>query len=554
MRHEGKVTIQVVGPLRLVGSDGCDRTPKGRKACALLGLLALAPENKRARKWLQDKLWSDRGEDQGSQSLRQTLSEIRRALGPDRACLHSDGPILGLDSKRIVVSVEAGASGDESVLLEGLDIIRDPEFENWLRDRRAYFETERDRAQRQPEPGAAGPNAPGGKGHDPPRLQLVLEPPREVASQHDLLIANALTDIIAKTMMEIGSVDVIDHRSGLPQMQEQQIPPLGAALAVQAGVIHDADGATWRVMLAESASKRLIWSAMAQQRNVTALNLDDADILRQLNQIVDIAIESLVATTAARGERAVATLLCRQGMQHLARLGQENFLIADRLFEHAFELEPRGIYLAWRAYLRIYLLIECKFTERKRLIEEAMGFISRALEKEPLNSYVASFAAHVHAFMRRSYVAAYELAERSVQLNRANPLGWVCLGVAECYLGKSQAGQRHALIAREIAGTTPFRFQVDALSCIASAIAGDLEKAIWCGQSSHALSPQFAVPLRYLSALYLANGQHDLSRLAVEKLQAFEPEFSYDALRDEAYPVAGLHRSTLIKMLPAREI
>jgi hypothetical protein len=38
----------------------------------------------------------------------------------------------------------------------------------------------------------------------------------------------------------------------------------------------------------------------------------------------------------------------------------------------------------------------------------------RALETESHNSYVAGLSAHVQTMMRRSYVVAYELAERSI--------------------------------------------------------------------------------------------------------------------------------------------
>ena len=109
-------------------------------------------------------------------------------------------------------------------------------------------------------------------------------------------------------------------------------------------------------------------------------------------------------------------------------------------------------------------------------------------------------------------------------------------------------------MAREVAGATPFRFHVDALSCIAGSMAGDFERAIWCAEASHALSPRFAPPLRYLSALYLFCNKHDLSQRAVHKLQALEPDFSYEMLRDRSYPTAGLRRSKLLALVPSREI
>jgi tetratricopeptide (TPR) repeat protein len=564
MRQDAKVTLFIVGPLRLLGRDGSDRTPRSRKACALMALMALAPDNRRARKWLQDKLWSDRGEEQGAQSLRQTLSEIRRALGPDRDCLRADGALIALDRNQILISTapnavtaDNGFGEDEFVLLEGLDAIRDPEFENWLRDQRAHFESvaKINRLQQDTDDTALPPEATGAnEAERSPRFQLILEEPREVESPRDIVIANALTDVIAKTISEIGTIDVLDRRAGFSGAHGQVTNQLATAISVQSGIVHDGEGATWRVLLAETASKQMIWSVTAQQRNTASLKLDDATVLRELNRIVDIAINRFVTSAHSQEGQTAATMLCHQAVQHLAKLKYNDFMIADKLFERAYELEPRGLYLGWRGYLRIFILIESRLHEHQQLVEEATDFINRALEKEPLNSYVASFAAHVHAFMRRSYVAAYEFAQRSVQLNRANALGWACLGIAECHLGKTQAGFKHALMAREIAGTIPVRFQIDGLSCVASAMAGDLDQAIFCAEASHALSPRFALALRYMSALYLIQNDQNRSLGAVRQLQQLEPDFSYEKLRETSYPVAGLHRARLLQVLPSREV
>ena len=555
-----KLTLHIVGPLRLIDRDGCDRTPKGRKAGGLLALLAVAPENRRSRQWLQDKLWSDRAQQQGSDSLRQTLAEIRRALGPDRNCILSDRVTIALD--RACVQIEKmprrPADGsetflDECILFEGLDI-RDAEFEDWLRDQRLHFETELERSSREGTVNGSATIELVDHPPSPERFQLILEQPREVQSLQDVIFANTLTDIIAKTIAEITTIDILDRRNGaIEQRQDPRKSLNHLTLAVQTDVASGDMGATWRVQLSEAINNRIIWATTARQRTA-AFDIDAPNLLGQLNQVVGAAINGFMSACSGQKESEIASFLCHQGIRHLFKLGKQNFVIADQLFQRAFEMEPRGIYLAWRAYLRTYLLAERQFTCRQTLIEEALALMYKSLELEPLNSYVASFSAHVHTIMRRSYVAAYEQALHSIQINRANPLAWACLGIAECHLGKTKAGFEHALIAREIAGATPFRFQIEGLGCIASCIVGDVDQAIWCGEASHALAPTFAPPLRYLSALYLVRGQQTSSLEAVGKLQAIEPDFSYDILRDKSYPAAGLHRSKFLNSLPIREV
>jgi TolB-like protein/tetratricopeptide (TPR) repeat protein len=129
--------------LCLLGDNGADVTPRGAKTQGLLALIGSAPGLRRTRAFLQDKLWSDRGPEQGAASLRQSLAEIRRALGDGRDCLVTEAGMVGLDPDRVRVVVEPGPgdwgpTGEASEFVEGLDVA-DPEFENWIRDQRLAF-------------------------------------------------------------------------------------------------------------------------------------------------------------------------------------------------------------------------------------------------------------------------------------------------------------------------------------------------------------------------------------------------------------------------------
>ncbi|GAF93352.1 unnamed protein product, partial [marine sediment metagenome] len=162
--------------------------------------------------------------------------------------------------------------------------------------------------------------------------------------------------------------------------------------------------------------------------------------------------------------------------------------------------------------------------------------MERALELDPFNSYVTAFAAQVHYLVNRSYVGAFEFAERSIELNQANPLGWSLLGIAKCYLGDLQSGAQNTRFAVKIAGSTPFRFRLAGQSCIANTISRQFEQAVRDGEASHVLAPTYAPTLRYLAMLYLQRGSEEKSLQIVEELQSLEPDFSYDRLKDPSYP------------------
>src|SRR5262249_4928722 len=213
-----------------------------------------------------------------------------------------------------------------------------------------------------------------------------------------------------------------------------------------------------RLALSQSQGNQLVWSSALQVSNGEAIDLDDPGVLHCVNLVANIVIDQFVKARAESTDSTLSSALCYAGILHLFRLGRINFETADQFFARAFELYPRGIHLAWRAYLRTFLLAELKYSSRQTIDDEAIDFMRRAIEMEPHNSYVAALSAHVQTMMKRSYVAAFELAERSIQLNHANPIGWACLGIAKSYLGKPKEGFHHTLVARSIAGSAPFRF------------------------------------------------------------------------------------------------
>ena len=69
------------------------------------------------------------------------------------------------------------------------------------------------------------------------------------------------------------------------------------------------------------------------------------------------------------------------------------------------------------------------------------------------------------------------------------------------------------------------------------------------------MAPSFRPPLRYLTALNGANGQHEAAITYAARLRELEPDFSFERLlSDSAYPVAALRRSGLLTSGALREL
>jgi TolB-like protein/DNA-binding SARP family transcriptional activator/Tfp pilus assembly protein PilF len=145
--------IRLLGPVA-IAIDGRPVVIASKKARALLGYLALRQGTQVSRGVVTGLLWGERSESQARASLRQTLSELRRALpGPARQSIIANKETISwvpgsawIDAK---VLESAAASEDNDALrdaaeliggelMEGLSI-DETGFEQWLTTERERF-------------------------------------------------------------------------------------------------------------------------------------------------------------------------------------------------------------------------------------------------------------------------------------------------------------------------------------------------------------------------------------------------------------------------------
>ncbi|MGF1660635.1 MAG: BTAD domain-containing putative transcriptional regulator [Rubrimonas sp.] len=145
-----RARLGVIGAFGLT-LDGAPVALRNRKAQALLALLALSGAASAPRERLAAALWSESDAEQARQSLRQTLSDLRRALGAEADALLSiernDVALrpgaLDIDLLGLLCAIETADAPPDGVdwpgladaILPGLDDV-DPVFADWLGQRR----------------------------------------------------------------------------------------------------------------------------------------------------------------------------------------------------------------------------------------------------------------------------------------------------------------------------------------------------------------------------------------------------------------------------------
>lgn len=544
-----RVRVRVLGPFGLESPDGDDLSPRGRKACGLIGILALSPGYSRPRATLQDRLWSDRGQDQGANSLRQSLTEIRKALGPYRDCLLTDNRTVSLDGDAVTVDVADTADDallrmsipDRPILLEGMDI-RDREFEHWLRDQRHAFErrlaeieklaeSHRQTGTSAPEPPVV--SAPVSASSEPGRPWVRILPSTVTGGNRGDFYSRVISQAIARGIAEFGTAEVVNDRRETPGI-DLQVEALPMETEV---VVH--------VSLYDSHGGRLLWSGTQQVPGSEEFICNVTALQRLINQTIDIGLLQL-SNLNSDNENDNAFAMGVDALQLMFSGDSSKLMQADRLLDQAFDQSEQPIMLALKAYLKTFLTGE-HLSDRVSHVEETRSLLRNAIQADPYNSNILALASYIHCFVLSDYYGGHELAERSLIYNPANPLGMAFLGRAKIYLGQLEEGYRQLTRARQVAGPGPHRYTIDFLCGVAAALSGRYEEAIRLQEISRAVAPSYRAPLRYLLVLYLKLGHREKAREVFEEIRRYEPDFTLRSLRETTYPSAGLRSSGLLE-------
>ena len=578
---EAAYRMYLIGPFAITDPEGKVLTPKSQKSQAILAMLAVSLRGSRSRVWLRDKLWSDRPEDQASASLRQALLDIRKCLGDARDILVADKNTVSLRMDRIRLDIdeiltEGHTAGNDELaaehFLEGVDV-RDPEFEEWLTLERQVWQRRYDEGQfqqkfepklelarqnQEPTPlvpltainpaknsggtanGAANDRAGDSISNINSRQWVVAILPSRIAGQSEngQILASGVTNLIAKSLVEGTDIRVTDFSfGGGPGANSSNGSEISLAtpLGIQLELTLASQTALIVVSILRLADHSLIWkdSCIADR-----LPLERGET-SQLHGLINHLIDEVNGSFLFRGEggklERETTLI--EAVNSVFRLSREDLDRAERILHNIAAERPSSSVYAWLAFIRTFRVGQRFNAYNSTIVEEAQFYARKALELDANNSIALALVGHVHSFLFCEYDYAAGLFERAIKLNPAQPLGWDLYSMLHCYAGQPEKALAMANWVQNLGFYSVHKYYFDTTKCISAALAGDHAAAISAGEDALKMRPDFNSLLRYMAASHAHRDEMELAGKYVERLEAVEPNFSIESLKDNRYPL-----------------
>ena len=512
--------VRINGPFRVKDDDGTDITPVGMKERALLALVLLSPGQRRSRVWLQDKLWSDRDAQQGSGSLRQALSNIRKAMGRTGERLKADRTAIWLEPE---IALSSDEQGD---LLSDIDV-RDPEFSNWLRDQRQAS------AQAPPDHGADA-GLPNGR----IRATVLLRHTDFDLSSRMTFLTRALSQRIAGNLLLFGEMDVL-----------QSGPDAGAADHEQANVLveietfGEGDAGFMMIRVTGLPSRRAVWSGRLSINASIADLWDAPDATRLVNQTV-----RKVADLVAAAPHMAHQQTFHRAVRRVYEYDRDALTKADEMFASIQDGELRGPALAWRSFVRLTYALEFRDSNAE-MVAEASAFADEALRTMADHPVVLALTSQVRLKLEGDLDAAHYLALRAAEVDDQNPYALDALSQTLILHGQFERANMLAQRARVAAQGMDNAFSWDMQACLTSVSLMEFETAFIAARDCHHKMPFYRPALRYLVALaYLTGVPQEAAHFAA-RLRRLEPDFTPQMLLQPDYPLETLRALGLVEKL-----
>ncbi|WP_255731662.1 transcriptional regulator, sarp family protein [Phaeobacter sp. B1627] len=525
MAGETAFRINLFGPFEVTTSDGTVVHVPSKRGKALIAALATGRKGQRTRDWLQQLLWHGRGRAQSSASLRQELRLIRKAFDNPEVVVSEHG-VLTLNSDLVSSNADRLQSGGKADdFLEGLDL--PAPFDAWLAEQRQLSSQLRETG------GAEETVFPR---TDARRGEPIVYFNKVSSDEMALEVANE----VFQSQIEKGLTDLapLDVRSATSDQDAANHTLL------KTQILETGHETLLRVVMQGAGAGVQNWTAHWRGQTQMLSGCENEDLLQLAYRAQEAAVDALTVSEA-RKNRISASLLGFRALRSIFSMERSDLDQADVDLQRAYELVPKGVFLAWRAFIQANLIVESTDLDAAHQADLAANLARRALQEEPENAALKAAASHVFLLTGQDVTAAGELARDATALNPANPLAWASRANAEIAAGQIEASVGFSHRALQIGRFSRSRHWWEMQAGVSAALVGNYEAARVHSLMAHSLVPSFRPPLRYLAALEHQRGDEKAMDAAVEKIRDLEPDFDMGDLAEPDYPSGNLRRAGL---------
>jgi adenylate cyclase len=539
--------LRLFGPVEALRVGGDCVLPRGRKAQAILCYLALSPDGAVPRQRLVDLLWSTRGDEQGRASLRQSLLELRAALG-DRpeAFLVIERDRIALDRRQVWIDAlsrreDAAAEPDapphiERLLetLEGLD----PRFDEWIVAVRAavaaahgapdeHANSRRDTTARKrlPHEDRAVPSEPAAEG-----LLLSVAPLIKVGpGVLDDYVAPALTQEIVTALARVRWIQVRFSPSQRDCDAQYRLEGYLSRMEDQCRVVMRLIDQADRGVVAWTGSIQAAYPLQYQTLG---------DLVEQVVEQLDPEILNIETRKALRRPHVSAdSYECvLRAIQLIYRFDEVSCLRAGELLERAMNLDPQhGRAYAFSALRRLTALAQGWSRDPDHDLRQLDREATQAVACDARDSLALALSAHIRAFLHHDFPGALTLFERALHANPSCGLAWGYSALTHAYTGQTDEAARRLMRAQTIMIHDPYSSFLEAFAGVIAYFAGDWVSTIAVCRRQLELRPTFTNKRKLLIGALCFAGRHDEARGEDRILAQQEPKFTW-AQHLQTYP------------------
>lgn len=515
--------------------NGDDLTPRGKKAKAILALLAETESMRRGRRWLEATLWSDRAPSQASGSLRQSLSEIRAAFGDYAWILGSDRTEIWLEAEAIETDMAPDSPLRESGrgFLEGFDI-RDDAFEQWLTEARSRH----DAATQSPRAAQVRKTLSG--------VVTIRSAVADFGPVPENVVGRVLADTVARGIEQ--NFSAARYISTTRESHD-----LAPDIEIRCDTANDGGRAVAFIRVEEGASGRVLFSDHLSAAGGSADLLQSDAIHRIVNAAsVQVPAKLMGQIDLTRPEAAA------MGYSSLARRQLKQFdapglAEANANFQRAYDVDQNGVFLAWRAFVRMAQLVEAVEGDAEGWRDEVDQLASDALNQSGGNSLAVALVALTRFMLDDDLRPAADLASTAMSLNADSLFARQTLALAHSAVGDAEQAYLISSSCRTAAANDELSHLWDLYHSLVCIGAGRLDEARQTSHDSADKSPTFIAPRRQLVALCAHSGDLEGAKSHLTALEELDGGFTMDRyLNDPEYPNLTIRNAGLLD--PVRKI